>query len=66
MASAMEAQIVRADRREDLKRFYREPRRLDENEEHRPSCFGCEEEKGVNWRGIGGMSPALKDKRPTL
>jgi hypothetical protein len=66
MARAMGSEVVRPDRRDDLKRCLSKPRRPEEDEEHRPSCFGCEEEKGVNWSGIGGMPPALKEKRPTL
>ena len=66
MANAVESQIVRTDRREDLMRCSPEPTWPDENKDHDPSCFGCEEEKGVNWNGIGGMLPALKEKRPTL
>jgi hypothetical protein len=35
-------------------------------DEHGPSCFGCEEEKGANWTGAGGMHPEIKEKRPSL
>ena len=35
-------------------------------DEHGPSCFGCEEEKGANWAGAGGMHAEIKEKRPCL
>jgi hypothetical protein len=35
-------------------------------EQHEPSCFGLEEEKGESWKGSGAARPAIKDKRPTL
>jgi low affinity iron permease len=33
-------------------------------DEHQPSCFGGEEERGGNWPGSG--VPVIKEKRPTL
>jgi len=42
----------------------RDPAR--QEEQHEPSCFGLEEEKGESWKGSGAARPAIKDKRPTL
>jgi len=33
-------------------------------DEHQPSCFALEEEKGGNWTGSG--VPVIKEARPTL
>jgi hypothetical protein len=35
-------------------------------EEHQPSCFALEEEKGEGWKGSGAMGPAINDARPSL
>ncbi len=35
-------------------------------EEHQPSCFAWEEEKGVDWKGGGAMGPAINEARPSL
>jgi hypothetical protein len=35
-------------------------------EEHEPSCFALEEEKGEGWTGIGAMKPLVNEARPTL
>ena len=35
-------------------------------EEHRPSCFALEEEKGEGWNGSGAMGPAINEARPSL
>jgi hypothetical protein len=35
-------------------------------EEHQPSCFALEEEKGECWRGSGSTKPAINDVRPSL
>ena len=35
-------------------------------EEHQPSCFALEEEKGEGWKGSGAMRPAINETRPTL
>ena len=35
-------------------------------EEHQPSCFALEEEKGEGWKGSGAMGPAIKEARPSL
>ena len=35
-------------------------------EEHQPSCFALEEEKGQGWKGSGAMGPALNEVRPSL
>jgi hypothetical protein len=35
-------------------------------DEHQPSCFGLEEERGGNWEGSGGSKPAIKEARPSL
>ncbi len=37
-----------------------------QEEQHEPSCFGLEEEKGESWKGSGAARPTIKDKRPTL
>jgi hypothetical protein len=39
---------------------------LMEEEEHQPSCFAAEEEKGAGWKGNGAMGPAINDARPSL
>ena len=35
-------------------------------DEHRPSCFALEEEKGEGWKGSGAMGPAINEARPSL
>jgi hypothetical protein len=35
-------------------------------EEHQPSCFAQEEERGQDWHGAGASGPAVKETRPTL
>jgi len=35
-------------------------------EEHQPSCFGLEEERGEGWNGSGVMGPAINEARPSL
>jgi hypothetical protein len=35
-------------------------------EEHQPSCFALEEEKGEGWKGSGAMEPAINEARPSL
>ena len=35
-------------------------------EEHQPSCFAGEEEKGEGWKGSGAMGPAINEERPSL
>jgi hypothetical protein len=35
-------------------------------EEHQPSCFALEEERGEGWHGSGASGPMLKEARPTL
>jgi len=35
-------------------------------EEHAPSCFALEEEKGESWHGGGAASVVFKDVRPSL
>jgi hypothetical protein len=37
-----------------------------EEEEHQPSCFAGEEEKGEGWKGSGAMGPAINEARPRL
>ena len=48
---------------EDSRRTVQSPAKVDE---HGPSCFGCEEEKGATWTGAGGMHPEIEEKRPRL
>jgi hypothetical protein len=38
----------------------------DATEEHQPSCFALEEERGQDWKGAGASEPAVKETRPTL
>jgi hypothetical protein len=35
-------------------------------EEHQPSCFALEEEKGEGWKGSGAMGPAINEAWPSL
>ena len=35
-------------------------------EEHQPSCFALEEEKGEGWKGSCAMGPAINEARPSL
>ena len=35
-------------------------------DEHQPSCFALEEERGANWKGSGGAVPSIKETRPSL
>jgi hypothetical protein len=35
-------------------------------EEHQPSCFALEEEKGQCWKGAGSTRPAINDAQPSL
>ena len=35
-------------------------------DEHQPSCFRGEEEKGEGWKGSGTMGPAINEARPSL
>jgi hypothetical protein len=35
-------------------------------EEHQPSCFALEEERGAVWKGGGAMGPAINEARPNL
>jgi hypothetical protein len=38
----------------------------DATEEHQPSCFALEEERGRDWHGAGASEPLVKETRPTL
>ena len=35
-------------------------------DEHQPSCFGLEEERGGDWRGSGATVPSIKEAKPSL
>ena len=35
-------------------------------DEHQPSCFALEEERGENWKGTGAATSAIKEAKPTL
>jgi hypothetical protein len=35
-------------------------------DEHQPSCFGLEEERGGSWKGSGGTVPPIKEAKPSL
>jgi hypothetical protein len=37
-----------------------------EAEEHQPSCFALEEERGEGWKGSGATGPAINEARPSL
>ena len=37
-----------------------------EPDEHKPSCFALEEEKGEGWKGSGAMKASVNETRPTL
>jgi hypothetical protein len=34
--------------------------------EHQPSCFALEEEKGGDWKGSGESRAAIKEVKPSL
>ncbi len=34
--------------------------------EHQPSCFALEEERGEGWKGSGATQPSIKDAKPSL
>ena len=35
-------------------------------DEHQPSCFALEEEKGEGWKGSGRAKPTVNEARPSL
>jgi hypothetical protein len=35
-------------------------------DEHHPSAFGLEEERGGDWKGGGGSVPSIKEAKPSL
>ena len=35
-------------------------------EEHQPSCFAQEEERGEGWHGEGASGPLVRESKPTL
>jgi hypothetical protein len=35
-------------------------------DEHQPSCFALEEERGDSWKGTGAAPPAIKEAKPSL
>jgi hypothetical protein len=35
-------------------------------DEHKPSCFALEDEKGEGWKGVGAMKSLVNEARPTL
>jgi len=35
-------------------------------DEHQPSCFALEEERGENWKGTGAATSAIKEAKPSL
>ncbi len=35
-------------------------------DEHRPSCFALEEERGESWKGTGAAKSPVNERRPTL
>ena len=34
--------------------------------EHQPSCFGLEEERGERWKGSGATGPAVNEVKSSL
>ncbi len=37
-----------------------------DKEEHQPSCFALEEEKGENWKGTHATRPLINESKPHL
>lgn len=35
-------------------------------DEHQPSCFALEEERGEGWHGEGASGPLVRESKPTL
>jgi hypothetical protein len=35
-------------------------------DEHQPSCFALEEEKGADWKGSGAAGPTINEVKPSL
>jgi hypothetical protein len=35
-------------------------------DEHQPSCFALEEEKGADWKGCGAAGPIINEVKPSL
>jgi hypothetical protein len=35
-------------------------------DEHQPSCFALEEEKGADWKGGGSAGPTINELKPSL
>jgi hypothetical protein len=35
-------------------------------DEHQPSCFALEEERGAGWKGGGAAKPAINEAKPSL
>jgi hypothetical protein len=35
-------------------------------DQHRPSCFALEEEKGADWKGLGAARPIINEVKPSL
>jgi hypothetical protein len=35
-------------------------------DEHQPSCFGLDEERGGDWKGSGRTVPSIKEAKPSL
>jgi hypothetical protein len=35
-------------------------------DEHQPSCFGQEEEKGEGWKGSGAAKSEINEAKPSL
>ena len=52
--------------RKPRKKLRTEILRLAVPDEHQPSCFALEEEKGGNWKGSGGTAPTVKEAKPSL
>jgi hypothetical protein len=52
--------------RKSRKKPLRETLRPAVPDERQPGCFALEEERGGNWKGIGGAVPSIKEAKPSL
>jgi hypothetical protein len=52
--------------REPAKKRPTETLRTAVPDEHQPSCFALEEERGGNWKGGGETVPSVKEAKPSL
>ena len=52
--------------RKPTKRPLKETLRPAAPDEHQPSCFALEEERGGSWKGSGRSVPSIKEAKPSL